>query len=278
MFPKSGQISLSDALEYNSPGQNHLTTDPMRVFPDLQQILDNNTNAETGACPMGPIAPPVPQDNTECFAEFLPTADYVGYSGGGTNNASPLSLHFRFTARDGRGGVAAADTTLFLANNAGPFLVTSPNTAVIYKGDSIETITWDPANTNIAPVNATEVKISLSTDGGYTYPYVLAESTANDGSEPVMLPNVSTTEARVKIEAVGNIFFDLSNTELRDPGRGGCEQLAGRGRQSSGAVQRLACAGRDDHGFRSGFARREPERGGGWASGRAVAGTHVYDG
>ena len=28
------------------------------------------------------------------------------------------------------------------------------------------------------------------------------------------LPNVSTTEARVKIEAVGNIFFDLSNADF----------------------------------------------------------------
>ena len=60
MFPKSGQISATDTLLYNSPGENHLTTSPTRVFPDLQQILDNNTNADTGACTTGPIAPPVP--------------------------------------------------------------------------------------------------------------------------------------------------------------------------------------------------------------------------
>ena len=101
MFPMSGQISLSDTLLYDSPGENHLTTSPTRVFPDLQQILDNNTNADTGACPTGPIAPPVPQAVKECFAEFLPTRDYVGFAGA---NASPLSLHFRLTARDGKGG------------------------------------------------------------------------------------------------------------------------------------------------------------------------------
>ena len=61
MFPKSGQIT--DTLVYTSPGENHLTTIPTRVFPDLQQILDNNTNADTGACPAGPIAPPVPQNS-----------------------------------------------------------------------------------------------------------------------------------------------------------------------------------------------------------------------
>jgi hypothetical protein len=211
MFPKSGQISLSDSLQYDSPGENHLTTDPTRVFPDLQQILDNNTNADMGACPTGPIAPFAPQKIVECYAEFLPTSDYVGFTGA---NASPLSLHFRFTARDLSGGTNSADTTLLLATNAGPFLVTSPNTAVTYKGGSTQTVTWNPANTDVAPVNAVNVKISLSSDGGYTYPYVLAESTANDGSELVTLPNIATAQARVKIEAIGNIFFDLSNANF----------------------------------------------------------------
>jgi hypothetical protein len=211
MFPKSGQISDADSLLYDSPGENHLTTDPTRVFPDLQQILDNNTNADTGACPTGPIASPVLISVKECFSEFLPTSDYVGFTG---INASPLSLHFRFTARDGKGGNNSADTTLLLATNAGPFLVTSPDTAVTYKSASTQTVTWNVANTNIAPVSTLNVKISLSTDGGLTYPYVLPASTANDGSEPVTLPNVGTTKARIKIEAVGNIFFDISNANF----------------------------------------------------------------
>ena len=73
MFPLSAPISESDTLLYNSPDENHLTTSPTRVFPDLQQILDNNTNADTGSCPTGPIAPPVPIPVKECFSEFLPT-------------------------------------------------------------------------------------------------------------------------------------------------------------------------------------------------------------
>lgn len=211
MFPKSGIISLEDSLLYDSPGENHLTNNPTRVFPDLQQILDNNTNADTGSCPQGPIAPQAAFPIRECYAEFLPTTDYVGFSG---VNASPLSLHMRFTARDLRGGSNFADTTLLLANTAGPFLVTSPNTAVVVKGASTQTVTWNVAGTDVAPVSAANVKISLSTDGGYTYPYVLAASTANDGSEAVVLPNVATTLARVKIEAVDNIFFDLSNANF----------------------------------------------------------------
>jgi hypothetical protein len=57
MFPYSGQISDADSLLYDSPGENHLGNDPTRVFPDLQQILDNNTNADTGFCPPGPDRP-----------------------------------------------------------------------------------------------------------------------------------------------------------------------------------------------------------------------------
>ena len=209
MFPKSGQITQT--LVYTSPGENNLTTNPTRVFPDLQQILDNNTNAETGMCPDGPIAQPVPQAITECYAEFLPTSDYVGVAG---VNDSPLALHFRFTARDMRGGVDSADTTLLLASGTGPFLVTAPNTAVTYTAATTQTVTWDVAGRDGAPINATDVKISLSIDGGHTYPYVLAASTPNDGSEVVTLPSVGTTQARVKVEAVGNIFFDVSNTDF----------------------------------------------------------------
>ena len=89
MFPFSAPVSEEDTLLYNSPHENHVTTSPTRVFPDLDQILANNTNADTGSCAAGPIAPPVPIPVKECFSEFLPTSDYT-----------PSALHFRLTARD----------------------------------------------------------------------------------------------------------------------------------------------------------------------------------
>ena len=189
--------------QYNADGENHPTTDPTRVFPDMVQILNNDTNAVTGACPAADV---------ECFSEFLPTSDYVGFAG---VNADPLSLNFRLTARDGRGGVASGDTRLLLAPTAGPFLVTSPNTAVNYSTGIPRTVTWDVAGTDQAPVNVSEVRVSLSVDGGVTYPYVLASATPNDGSVDVTLPNVGTTMARIKVEAVGNVFFDLSDQPFR---------------------------------------------------------------
>jgi hypothetical protein len=116
--------------------------------------------------------------------------------------------------RMGGGGNSAADLTLKLAANAGPFLVTAPSTAVTYPGGSPQTVTWDKANTDLAPVGTTDVKISLSTDGGLTYPHVLAASTPNDGSQAVTIPHFATSTARVKIEALGNVFFDVSNANF----------------------------------------------------------------
>ena len=217
MFAKSALVTPAGTLLYDSPGENHLTTSPTRVFPELQKIIDNNTNADTGACPSIQIAPPVPPDVKECFNEFLPTLDYVGFG----TNASPLSLHMRFTARDQNGGSNFADTTLLLATNAGPFRVTSPDSGGAVPSGSSMTVTWDTANTDIAPVSTANVKISLSTDGGHTYPYVLAASTPNDGSELVTLPSVVTEHARVKVEAVDNVFFDISNNDFTITGLSG---------------------------------------------------------
>ncbi len=209
-FGTRAVVSSTDTLLYNSPGENLVDTNPTRVFPDMVQILANNTNAETGSCPLlVPTAPTVSE--TDCFSEFLPTAAYVGTA---SVNAAPLSLNFRLTARDGKGGIGSATTQLLLASAAGPFLVTSPNTAVTLDGTSTQTVSWAVAGTDAAPVSAANVKISLSTDGGLTFPYLLAGSTLNNGSKTVVLPNVGSSTARVKVEAVGNIFFDVSNANF----------------------------------------------------------------
>ncbi|MHA2030351.1 MAG: reprolysin-like metallopeptidase [Candidatus Kariarchaeaceae archaeon] len=142
-------------------------------------------------------------NNTQTMGEILPT-----YS---------RTLSFRLTVRDnkaGGGGVDWDQVTYSVTDAAGPFLVTSPNTAVTWLGLSSQTITWDVANTNTAPVNVAEVNILLSTDGGVTWPFTLASNTSNDGSEIVNIPNEPTTEARIKIEPIGNLFFDISNIDF----------------------------------------------------------------
>ncbi|MBP2328079.1 hypothetical protein JOF56_008464 [Kibdelosporangium banguiense] len=215
-FGTAAVVSDQDALKYYSPGQNAANTNPARVFPDMAQIVANNTNAKTGTCPQAPPPPTtgrgtnVPAALIDCYSEFLPTAGWIGWD-------KSRTLHFRLTARDGRqggGGIGSADTALVLAPAAGPFLVTSQGSATTYAGGSAQSVTWDVARTNVAPVNAREVRITLSADGGVSFPYVLANRTPNDGSETVTLPRVTTNKARIKIEAIGNVFFDLNDTDI----------------------------------------------------------------
>ncbi len=122
------------------------------------------------------------------------------------------TLTFRMTVRDnkpGGGGVDWASVNVTTTNTAGPFTVTAP-AAASWAGGSSQTVTWNVANTTAAPVSCANVKVSLSTDGGSTFPTVLLPSTPNDGSESVGIPNTPTTTARIKVECVGNVFFNVS--------------------------------------------------------------------
>ncbi|GAA5146651.1 hypothetical protein GCM10023340_17840 [Nocardioides marinquilinus] len=219
VFGTYANVTPAATLQYNSPGENEATASPSRTFPDMEQILVNNTNAATGLCPEPPAPPAsgpsnVPVPTRDCFSEWLPTADYVGSPQAG--NEEP-SLNFRFTARDldpTAGGYSFANTKVTIDKTAGPFLVSSKNNPAAAVAGRTEVVAWAVAGTN-KPTLAENVKISLSTDGGRTFPIVLAESTPNDGSEPVTWPAVETTTARIKVEAVGNVFFDVNNADFQ---------------------------------------------------------------
>lgn len=58
------------------------------------------------------------------------------------------------------------------------------------------------------------MRILLPLDGGLTFPHTLAGRTSNDGSESVRLPRMTTAKARIKIETIGNVFFDLSDADF----------------------------------------------------------------
>ncbi len=138
----------------------------------------------------------------DCYSEFLPT--------------TARTMHFRLTARDRAptgGGVSSADTTITVAGTA-PFRVTSQASPTSVAPSSQQTVLWDVAATNVAPIAAANVRISYSTDGGLTFPTVLAASTPNDGSADVTVPTTATTQGRFKVEAVDNYFFDVSDANL----------------------------------------------------------------
>jgi hypothetical protein len=222
VLSKFADVSDTDTLLYNSPGQNLATTSPVRSFPDVDQIIAGHTNAATGTCPTPtdadysgtPGESPLKNGPVlDCYSEFLPTADYVGSAA----NASPPRLNFRLTARDltvEGGGTQFDDVTLTVDPSAGPFLVSSQATPTTYAGGSTQTVTWAVNNTaGLAP----NVRITMSTDGGDTFGQVLAASTPNDGSHDVVIPDVATTEGWIKVEAVDNVFFDLNDAPITVP-------------------------------------------------------------
>jgi hypothetical protein len=108
------------------------------------------------------------------------------------------------------------------------FEVTAPDGAVTWTAGRFQTVTWNVAGSKAAPVNAAAVRISLSVDGGATFPLVLADSTANDGSESVAVPSGATSHARLKVEAVGNrFFFDVSDADFTIVGGTGPDASVG---------------------------------------------------
>ena len=180
------------------------TSNPTRTFPSLSYIL-NNANV------------PPTKTGADYTAEILP--------------AIGRTLNFRVTVRDNRaGGAGVADdlVTLTVDGGSGPFALTAPNTSgVTWTSGGSATVTWNVANTSAAPVSASNVKIRLSVDGGQTFPYLLTGPTANDGSENVSVPSgLNTAAARVKVEADGNIFFDISDANFTINGGAGCPAVA----------------------------------------------------
>jgi hypothetical protein len=126
-------------------------------------------------------------------------------------------LNFRFTVRDnhpGGGGNKSDNMKVTVNGTSGPFLVTAPNTNVTWTAGTTETVTWSVNGSDAAPVSCATVNIKLSTDGGFTWPITLAANTPNDGTETITVPNNPGTTNRIKVESVGNIFFDIDNANF----------------------------------------------------------------
>jgi hypothetical protein len=130
------------------------------------------------------------------------------------------TMNFALTVRDNRsplgGQTSRGDMVVTVSGVAGPFVVTSQNTTgVSYTGLTNQMFTWNVAGTTANNVNTANVKISLSTDNGVTFPTVLSASTPNDGSESLTIPNgINSTNCRIKIEAINNLFYSVNSTKF----------------------------------------------------------------
>jgi hypothetical protein len=157
------------------------STSPTRYFPNIAAVFNNTT-------PTWEVLPSVARN-----------------------------MNFRVTVRDNfatAGCTGEASNTVTTVAAAGPFVVTSPNTAVSYPVGSSQTVTWDVANTTAAPVSCANVDILFTTDGGATFTTLLA-NTPNDGTQAVTMPNTATSTARILVRCSDNIFYDVSNVNFK---------------------------------------------------------------
>ena len=170
------------------------TTSGTRLFPRLETILSGGDSRE----------------------ERLPTTE--------------RTMRFRVTARDSHddGAVNWANTQIRVIDTGAPFRITSHGSEQTLTGAT--TVQWEVAGTTAAPIHAAQVRITLSTNSGQTFPIILADSTANDGSEEIVLPEISSGNVRIKVAPTNNIFFDINDAALTiaGPPTGGVRLAATR--------------------------------------------------
>ena len=164
------------------------TTDPKRYFPRLSEVAQGNLT----------------QTNPGLNSAWETVSDVSRI------------MNFALTVRDnveGGGQVSSTVLEVEVNSSAGPFAFTSQDTAETITAGSTQLITWDVANTDVAPINAQMVDILLSTDGGASFNEILS-NTPNDGSEEIQIPAVSSTQARLMVKASDNIFFAMNAADL----------------------------------------------------------------
>lgn len=167
-----------------NPSQSRL-----RIFPRLSMVLAGSLSDATSSGTRGEKAPTVARS-----MKFKCTYRAIRFNKG------------TFVFPD--------DSVVVNAVNTGTgFKVTSQGTTGIsYTGGSTQTVTWDVVNSNTAPINASNVNIYMSVDGGNTWAYNLG-SFSNTGTASVTVPNPATTSAncRFKVKGSGNVFFNINS-------------------------------------------------------------------
>lgn len=178
---------------------------------DLGSSTSSSSQVSTGPLVRARLATTSP-------SRFVPALSTV--LANGTDNYEKLpntnrTMTWRAIIRDNRSGGGGYNTDDKVVTVSGsPFQVTAPNTAVSLTGGTSFTVTWNVGGGS----SAANVKILLSTNGGASYgtgtATTILASTPNDGSQVITVPNVNSTQCRIIVEAVGNIFYDISDTNF----------------------------------------------------------------
>ncbi len=215
----SGNIVVPISTPFILTG--HATDPDGDVLTYLWEQMDNEASTQP------PVATATGGPNFRSFdptpdtSRYFPKLSALASNGPFTWEVLPSVarvMDFRLSVRDNHAVGSCndfTDVTVTTNASAGPFVVTYPSAAgITWTGGSSQTVTWSVANTDAAPINCANVRILLSLNGGQSYPYVLSSSTANDGSETILCPNVTTNTARVMVLSSAGTFFDISNNNF----------------------------------------------------------------
>ncbi|MFT7589992.1 MAG: hypothetical protein ACI959_002214, partial [Limisphaerales bacterium] len=158
-------------------------SETFRVFPQMESIVTGSLNR----------------------VEYL--ADYS------------RSMRFQLTVRDNSAfsaGISFEKAVVEVDEQGGLFEVTEPaGPGVVWEVGQWVPVNWSAGMTMEPPFNTPTVRILMSTDGGLTYPITLAEEIANNGATYVYVPDMEGEEIRIMVAANENIFFNISNEDLR---------------------------------------------------------------
>jgi subtilisin-like proprotein convertase family protein len=129
----------------------------------------------------------------------------------------PRDMEFSVLVRDNNveAGQSAFDDTSITFINGLAFEVTSQSESnLVWEAGETQTISWEVANTNQAPVNSSEVDILLSTNAGQDFDIVLASNVPNTGSAEIIVPDVFGPSCRLMVRSSDNIFFNVNSTSF----------------------------------------------------------------
>lgn len=206
-------IPANTAFELTAAPLSPPEPDELLTYSWAQFDLGPSTSLADGDTGSGPIIRS--EHPVESAARMIPSLSSLQSGSSPPGYILPTTnrdLNFRVTIRDNNpaGGRTNEDfMNIQVVNTGSAFAITYPNTSATIEGE--QTILWEPAGTGAEPINAENVDILLSRDNGETWPHTLAANTPNDGSELVTIPKILTQEARIRIQPVDNIFFDISD-------------------------------------------------------------------
>lgn len=114
---------------------------------------------------------------------------------------------------DQTAGSTVYSTTTINVAEAGPFEITSQKKDAYWFFGTTQTITWNVADTDKAPINTQSVTIYFALDG-QNFNKTIAENIPNTGSYTFTVTStLATRQGRIMIKPVGNIYLAVNQGE-----------------------------------------------------------------